>query len=61
MTHKNLSAAQIQLIEQSTKFKRLPTLSEVVSTIYFLCNEECSGLTGQFLKVDLGFSDVRNI
>jgi NAD(P)-dependent dehydrogenase (short-subunit alcohol dehydrogenase family) len=61
MTRSNLSEEQIRLIERSTKFNRLATLGDVASTIYFLCSEENSGLTGQFLKVDLGFSDVRNI
>lgn len=61
MTRSNLAEEQIQLIERSTKFNRLATLGDVASTIYFLCSEENSGLTGQFLKVDLGFSDVRNI
>lgn len=61
MTRSNLSEEQIQLIERSTKFNKLATLGDVASTIYFLCSEENSGLTGQFLKVDLGFSDVRNI
>lgn len=61
MTRSNLSKEQIQLIERSTKFNRLATLGDVASTIYFLCSEENTGLTGQFLKVDLGFSDVRNI
>lgn len=61
MTRSNLSNEQIKLIERSTKFNRLATLGDVASTIYFLCSEENTGLTGQFLKVDLGFSDVRNI
>jgi NAD(P)-dependent dehydrogenase (short-subunit alcohol dehydrogenase family) len=61
MTRNNLSEEQIQLIERSTRFNRLATLGDVISTIYFLCSEENSGLTGQFLKVDLGFSDVRII
>lgn len=61
MTHENLSKNQIDAIERATKFNRLTTLVDVASTIYFLCSEENTGLTGQFLKVDLGFSDVRNI
>ena len=61
MTSNNLSNEQIQLIENSTKFNRLASLGDVSSAIYYLCSEENSGLTGQFLKVDLGFSDVRNI
>jgi len=61
MTRSNLSEDQIQLIERSTKFNKLATLADVASTIYFLCSEDNNGLTGQFLKVDLGFSDVRNV
>ena len=61
MTRSNLSEEQVRLIERSTKFNRLASLGDVISTIYFLCSEENSGLTGQFLKVDLGFSDVRII
>lgn len=61
MTRSNLSEEQIGVIERATKFNRLAALGDVVSTIYFLCSEENTGLTGQFLKVDLGFSDVRNV
>lgn len=60
MTHQNLSNEQIKTIECSTKFKRLPQLSDVVNTVYFLCSRENTGITGQSIKVDLGYSDVRN-
>lgn len=61
MTRSNLSEDQILSIEASTKFNKLATLGDVASTIFFLCSGENSSVTGQFLKVDLGFSDVRNI
>ena len=61
MTRSNLSDQQIQSIEGATKFNKLVTLGDVASTIFFLCSEENTGVTGQFIKVDLGFSDVRNI
>jgi len=61
MTHGNLSSTQIESIKNSTKFKRLAKLEEVASTVHFLCSEENRAVTGQFIKVDLGFSDVRNI
>lgn len=61
MTRSNLSEEQIRSIEKATKFNRLATLEDVASTIFFLCSDENSGLTGQFLKIDLGFSDVRNV
>jgi 3-oxoacyl-[acyl-carrier protein] reductase len=61
MTHSNLSGAQIESIKESTNFKRLAKLEDVVGAVYFLCSEENTGTTGQFIKIDLGFSNVRNI
>jgi NAD(P)-dependent dehydrogenase (short-subunit alcohol dehydrogenase family) len=59
MTRQNLSAEQLAKITSSTQFGRLPNLEDVVSTVHFLCSPENSGVTGQFVKIDLGFSDVR--
>lgn len=61
MTHANLSGEQVAKIAESTQFGRLPTLEDVASTVHFLCSEANTGLTGQFIKVDLGYSDVRII
>jgi NAD(P)-dependent dehydrogenase (short-subunit alcohol dehydrogenase family) len=61
MTRQNLSLQQIHAIEEATQFGRLPNLADVVSAAYYVCSEQNTGVTGQFLKVDLGFSDVRNI
>jgi 3-oxoacyl-[acyl-carrier protein] reductase len=61
MTRQNLSYQQIQTIEEATQFGRLPNLEDVVSATYYVCSEQNTGVTGQFLKVDLGFSDVRNV
>ncbi len=61
MTRENLSSQQIQTIEKATQFGRLPNLADVVSAAYYVCSEQNTGMTGQFLKVDLGFSDVRNL
>jgi 3-oxoacyl-[acyl-carrier protein] reductase len=61
MTRQNLSTQQIQTIEQATQFGRLVNLEDVASAAYYFCSEQNTGVTGQFLKVDLGFSDVRNI
>ena len=59
MTHKNLSAEQLTKITFSTQFGRLPNLEDVSNAVHFLCSAENSGITGQFIKIDLGFSDVR--
>ena len=59
MTHENLTQAQIDNVKRSTQFNKLPKLEDVAHTVYFLCSKENTGTTGQFIKVDLGYSDVR--
>lgn len=61
MTRENLTEAQMNSVKKATHFGRLPTLEDVARTVFFLSSKENTGLTGQFIKVDLGFSDVRNI
>lgn len=61
MTRSNLTTEQIENIEKATGFNRLATLEDVANTVLYLCSLENSGITGQFIKIDLGFSDVRNI
>jgi len=57
MTAANLSAAQLENLAGATGFNRLVSLDEVVAAIEFLCVE--TGMTGQSLTVDLGFSHAR--
>ena len=61
MTHQNLSEKQLGAVLNSTQFGRLPSLQDVANAAYFLCSDENTGMTGQFIKVDLGYSDVRII
>ena len=61
MTRENLSDSQIKKIEQSTQFNRLATLDDVSNAVFFTCSELNSGMTGNFITVDLGFSHARNI
>ena len=61
MTRQNLTLEQIKAMESATQFNRLANLGDVTSAIYYLCSEQNTGVTGQFIKVDLGFSDVRNL
>jgi len=61
MTRANLSSEQIKSIENATGFKRLPKLDDIGNAALFLCSAENASITGQFIKVDLGFSDVRNL
>ncbi len=59
MTRQNLSAAQINRLTCATLFNRLPRLEDVTNLAYFLCSEGNTGITGQFIAADLGFSHVR--
>ncbi len=61
MTRKNLTAAQIDAVVGGTQFKRLVTLCDVAAAVYSLCSFFNTGVTGQFIKVDLGYTDVRII
>jgi len=61
MTRENLTREQISKFESATLFGRLPTLEEVASTVYYLCESSTTAVTGQFISVDLGFSNVRVI
>ena len=61
MTRENLSPEQIRNIEEATQFGRLASLKDVANSVYFLCSENNTGITGNFVKIDLGFSNVRNI
>ncbi len=61
MTHQNLSEKQLGEVVNATQFSRLSSLEDVANTAYYLCSLENTGVTGQFVKVDLGYSDVRII
>lgn len=59
MTAANLTPEQVARVAGATGFERLNTLEDVVSTIAFLCSAANTGVTGQSLAVDLGFSHAR--
>jgi NAD(P)-dependent dehydrogenase (short-subunit alcohol dehydrogenase family) len=59
MAHRNLTAEQVKQVTSSTKFNRLPTLDDVANLAFYLCSPQNTGITGQFITADLGFSHVR--
>jgi NAD(P)-dependent dehydrogenase (short-subunit alcohol dehydrogenase family) len=61
MTRRNLSAQQIDRLEEGTQFGRLASLGDVASLACYLCSSENTGITGQFVAADLGYSRVRII
>jgi NAD(P)-dependent dehydrogenase (short-subunit alcohol dehydrogenase family) len=58
MTRKTLSEENIEFIKTFTNFNRLITLEDIYVTVKFLTTEN-SGITGQSIKVDLGFTNIK--
>jgi 3-oxoacyl-[acyl-carrier protein] reductase len=58
MTRTTLSEQQIQ--NAHTPFNRLISLDDVYNTINFLVTAN-SGITGQSIKVDLGFTNIKHV
>jgi hypothetical protein len=61
MARRNLSPDQIADVTGATQFGRLPDLGDVARAVTFLCSLDNTGITGQFVDVDLGYSRVRYI
>ena len=59
MTRRNLTPAQTAALASATAFGRLPTLADVASLVCYLCSKDNTGITGQFIAADLGFSHAR--
>lgn len=61
MTQRNLSLEQIKQLASATKFNRMPKLDDVSNLVFHLCSPNNTGITGQFIASDLGYSHVRII
>jgi 3-oxoacyl-[acyl-carrier protein] reductase len=59
MTRLNLNHDQIEKLESLTPLQTLPNLSDVVGLVDFLCSQNNTGITGQFIAADRGFSYAR--
>lgn len=59
MTRQNVAVEQLQKLTSATYFNKLPALVDVANLAYFLCSAQNTGITGQFIAADLGFSHVR--
>ena len=58
MTQMTLSDEQINYIKNYTPFNRMVSLDDILHTVKFLLLEN-TGITGQSITVDLGFSNIR--
>lgn len=59
MTRAMLSAEQIEHVAGQTGFDRLTSLDDVAALTAHLCSAANTGVTGQSIAVDLGFSHAR--
>ena len=59
MTRSNLNSDQIHSLESSTPLQTLPNLTDVTGLVGYLCSKQNTGITGQFIAADRGFSNAR--
>jgi NAD(P)-dependent dehydrogenase (short-subunit alcohol dehydrogenase family) len=59
MTRQNLLTEQVEKLTNATLFNKLPSLEDVSNLAVFLCSSKNTGITGQFIAADLGFSHAR--
>ena len=61
MTHRNLSSEQIAHVVDETPLSVLPKIEEVSRTVTWLACADSSGINGQFITVDNGWTRYRNV
>jgi NAD(P)-dependent dehydrogenase (short-subunit alcohol dehydrogenase family) len=60
MSRNNLSESTMNYVKDYLNFNRLITLDDVYKTVKFLICEN-TGITGQSIKVDLGFTNIKDM
>lgn len=61
MTRRMLSPEEIAQVEAGTSFGRLLAPEDIAKTVAYLCSPANTGVTGQSIAVDLGFSSGRSL
>jgi len=61
MTRVNLDEDQLRRLQEMTPLGTLSTLDDVCNLVGFLCSKNNTGITGQFVAADRGFSHARII
>lgn len=61
MTRAMLTREQIDRFARATPFERLTSLDDVAGAVVFLCSDRNTGVTGQSIAVDLGYTTVRRV
>ena len=52
---------QLTILKAQTNFNRLANIKDVAELTYFLCSNLNTSITGQFINIDLGFSNAKII
>ena len=61
MTRQNLTAEQLSKIQTETLGGKLISAKDVANVVQFLCSRESSGINGQSIVIDKGWSIARHI
>ena len=61
MTRANLTSDQISHLQNITPLRSMPQMDDVCHVVEFLCSRRNTGLTGQFIAADRGFSYAKYI
>lgn len=61
MTRANLTSDQISRLQDITPLRSMPQMDDVCQVVEFLCSRRNTGLTGQFITADRGFSYAKYI
>ncbi len=61
MTRRHLNAQTIESIKQDTPRGRLVSAQEVANAVFYLISQQSTGITGQSLIIDNGWSVYKNV
>jgi 3-oxoacyl-[acyl-carrier protein] reductase len=61
MTMNSLTKTQLKNFTEATFFNRFAEIKDVANMVHFLCSEDNTSINGQFINIDLGFSNGRII
>ena len=61
MTSKNLTKNQLSNLKNSNGYNKLIKSSSVAKTALWLCSDAAEGITGEFIKIDYGYSKIRTV
>lgn len=61
MTNQNLTKKQISVLKNNNGHKKLLSPISLAKAVIWLCSDDSDGITGEFIRVDYGYSKTRRI